>query len=208
MKCGVGKCGRCNCGPALRLQGRPRLHARATQAVAQGFLRWSFRFSRSNADCRDPYNPSTNGFHIRVRAPQLRFGIGDSWASGRPFRDMAFGQDRRRSNRRAFIATSLDPPHILDGRRRMRNRLRPFPPRAEYLPNLRVCLTSGRWKVALRHGSNYRVDPHKEPLCRNPHAPGHRRTIRTRFARRRLPGRLVHRLEARRGANSSRGREW
>ena len=28
---------------------------------------------------------------------------------------MAFGQDRRRSNRRAFIATSLDPPHIRTG---------------------------------------------------------------------------------------------
>ena len=38
MKCGVGKCGRCNVGKHLRLQGRPGLHRRPGEGTAAGVL--------------------------------------------------------------------------------------------------------------------------------------------------------------------------
>ena len=38
MKCGLGKCGRCNVGQCLRLQGRPRLHRRPGESHAAGVL--------------------------------------------------------------------------------------------------------------------------------------------------------------------------
>ena len=38
MKCGVGKCGRCNCGPVYVCKEGPGLHARTNQAAAERLL--------------------------------------------------------------------------------------------------------------------------------------------------------------------------